>query len=159
MKKLRVTVNQKVYEVLVEVLEDDEQYVPGANMTGSLPPPPVLPGRKPAAGADAPGAGAPASAPPAAGPAPGAAAGPAAGPLPTGVNRNAILAPIAGTVQKVFVESGMPVEEKTPVILLDAMKMDTYIYAPRSGLIAEVCVKPGDAVQVGALLIRFQPEA
>jgi len=34
MKKLRVTVNQKVYEVLVEVLEDDEQYVPGANMTG-----------------------------------------------------------------------------------------------------------------------------
>ncbi len=153
MKKLRVTVNQKVYEVLVEVLEDDEQYVPGANMTGSLPPPPVLPGRKPAAGAaPAPAAPAPAGAPP-------AAAGPAGGTLPTGVNRNAILAPIAGTVQKVFVESGMPVEEKTPVILLDAMKMDTYIYAPRSGLIAEVCVKPGDAVQVGALLIRFQPEA
>lgn len=163
MKKLRVTVNQKVYEVLVEVLEDDEQYVPGANMTGSLPPPPVLPGRKPAAGAaPAPAAPAPAAPTPAAAApagAPPAAAGPAGGTLPTGVNRNAILAPIAGTVQKVFVESGMPVEEKTPVILLDAMKMDTYIYAPRSGLVAEVCVKPGDAVQVGALLIRFQPEA
>ena len=46
---------------------------------------------------------------------------------------NVIASPIAGTVQKVFVTKGMHVEGKTPVVLLDAMKMDTYIYAPRSG--------------------------
>ena len=40
---------------------------------------------------------------------------------------NTIASPLAGTVQKVFVTKGMPVEAKTPVVLLDAMKMDTYI--------------------------------
>ena len=72
---------------------------------------------------------------------------------------NAILAPIAGTVQKVFVEAGRTVEAKAPVVLLDAMKMDTYIYAPRAGEVAEVAVAPGDAVQVGDSLIRYRPEA
>ncbi len=43
--------------------------------------------------------------------------------------------------------------------MLDAMKMDTYIYAPRSGDVAEVCVKPGDSVQVGTCLIRYRAGA
>ena len=50
------------------------------------------------------------------------------------------------------------VEEKTPIIMLDAMKMDTYIHAPRSGDVAEVCVAPGETVQVGTVLIRYRSE-
>jgi len=69
-----------------------------------------------------------------------------------------IASPIAGTVQKVFVTKGMPVEEKTPVVLLDAMKMDTYIYASRTGTIAEVYVEPGASVQVRDPLILYTPE-
>jgi len=132
MKKLRITVAGKVYEVVVEVLEDDEQYLAGSTLgvpqTASRPPRP---------------AAAPVS--------------PPAHPIGPG-DPNSIRSPIAGTVQKVFVEAGQRVDEKVPVILLDAMKMDTYIYAPRSGEIAEVAVKPGDAVQVGQPLIRYRQE-
>ena len=35
------------------------------------------------------------------------------------------------------------------------MKMNTYIYAPESGKIAEVFVKVGDAVQEGQPLVRI----
>lgn len=140
MKKLRLTLNGKVYEVVVEVLEDDEQYVTGGN----------LPSARTAGGAPrVKTAAAPA-------PAPAAAAAPR--PAGGGVDPNTILAPIAGTVQKVFVQAGTHVEEKTPVILLDAMKMDTYIHAPRTGDVAEVCVAPGDTVQVGVVLLRYRAE-
>lgn len=142
MKKLRLTLNGKVYEVVVEVLEDDEQYVTGGN----------LPSARTAGGAPRVKATAPAAAP-----AP-AAARPAANNAKGGVDPNTILAPIAGTVQKVFVQAGTHVEEKTPVILLDAMKMDTYIHAPRTGDVAEVCVAPGDTVQVGTVLLRYRAE-
>ncbi len=142
MKKLRITVDNKVYEVLVEVLEDDEQVASGPGFGASpLPPPPVhsaLP-KKAAAGATPT--------------APTKAPAPAAG-----IDLNVIRSPIAGTVQKVFVQAGAQVEGKTPVVLLDAMKMDTYIYASRSGEIAQVHVAPGDAVQVGEPLISYQPE-
>ena len=139
MKKLRLTMNGKVYEVVVEVLEDAEQYVTGGNLPTAR-----------TAGA-APRVKAPAAAPAAPRPAPANGA-------PGTVDPNTILAPIAGTVQKVFVQSGTHVEEKTPAVLLDAMKMDTYIHAPRTGEVAEVCVAPGDTVQVGSLLLRYRAE-
>ncbi len=138
MKKLRLTMNGKVYELTVEVLEDDEQYVTG----GNLPAAPRL--RVPAAAA-APG--------PVPTPRPAAPNG-AVGK----VDPDTILAPIAGTVQKIFVQANTHVEEKTPIIMLDAMKMDTYIHAPRSGDVAEVCVAPGETVQVGTVLIRYRSE-
>jgi len=139
MKKLRITVNDRVYECVVEVLEDDELHYPGATNGTAPAPAPVTPAR--------PAAAAP---PPAARP---AATGPIKG------DPHAILAPIAGTVQKVFVQAGASVEEKAPVVLLDAMKMDTYIYASRSGTVAEVCVKVGETVQVGQQIMRYRTEA
>ncbi len=146
MKKLRLTMNGKIYEVTVEVLEDDEQYVTGANLPSSLP---TAPGRSRGRKTEQ-----------AAEPAPTGSVARRRAPAgaPAGIDPNNILAPIAGTVQKVFVQTGATVEEKTPVIMLDAMKMDTYIYAPRSGLVAEVCVAPGDTVQVGTVLIRYRTE-
>jgi biotin carboxyl carrier protein len=143
MKKLRLTMNGKIYEMTVEVLEDDEQYVTGGNLPSSRAVAAATPrGRQSAAAASATA------------PRPVAAAG-----APNSVDPNSILAPIAGTVQKIFVQANAHVEEKTPVIMLDAMKMDTYIHAPRSGMVSEVCVAPGDVVQVGAVLLRYQPEA
>jgi biotin carboxyl carrier protein len=135
MKKLRITVNNKVYDVTVQVLEDDEQVATGTGYLSPLPPVIAAP-RSPAA------------MPPA--PAPGA--------MPIKGDPNAILAPISGTVQKLFVQAGSRVDAKAPVVMLDAMKMDTYIYAPRSGEVLEVAVSPNDAVQVGDCLIRYKPE-
>jgi len=139
MKKLRITVNGKDYDVSVQVLEDDEQVVTGS--TGFLSPlPPVTAPPRPPSSMPAPVA-----APPRAG-------GPIKG------DPNAILAPVAGTVQKLYVQAGSKVDAKAPVVLLDAMKMDTYIYAPRAGEVSEVSVNPGDGVQVGDCLIRYKPE-
>ena len=142
MKKLRITVNQKVYDVVVQVLEDDEQTVTGANFLSPLPTP---------ATPAAPQAPVPAARPPVSPPM--TPAGPIKG------DPNAILAPIAGVVQKVYVQAGSTVDAKAPVVLLDAMKMDTYIYAPRAGAVASVGVQVGDAVQVGDCLIRYETEA
>lgn len=137
MKKLRVTVNGKVYDCMVEVLEDDEQHFPGATLdVDPLAMPVLAPVR-------------PATAP--------VATGPNGAPIKG--DPNAILAPIAGSVQKVFVKVGERVEAKAPVVMLDAMKMDTYIYASRVGVIAEIKVAVGDTLQVGDPIIRYEPEA
>ena len=136
MKKLRITVSGKVYDVEVQVLQDDE----AIGSAATLP----YPG---AATAPMTEAARPASAP-APAPVPGGAGDP-----------NVIASPIAGTVQKVFVTKGMHVEGKTPVVLLDAMKMDTYIYASRSGTVEKIEVKPGDTVQVTDVLLRYRPGA
>jgi biotin carboxyl carrier protein len=147
MKKLRITVEGKVYEVTVQVLEDDEATLGSPGYLSPLPPM-----RQPPRAAPEPTAGpstlAPIAAPP-------VTPGPPAVPLKG--DPKAILAPIAGTVQKVFVEAGRTVEGKAPVVLLDAMKMDTYIYAPRTMKVTDVAVKAGDAVQVGDRLIGCEP--
>lgn len=138
MKKLRITVEGKSYDVTVQVLEDDEATVSGAGFVSPLPAPP------PRASAVTPSpAAAAAPAPP-----------PAAPRMPVG-QPDAILAPIAGTVQKVFVQPGASLEAQAPVVMLDAMKMDTYIYAPRAMTITEVAVEVGASVQVGDPLVRF----
>jgi biotin carboxyl carrier protein len=134
MKKLRITIEGRTYDVTVQVLEDDEREANGTDFLSPLPRTP-----RPAAPA-----------------APRPAAPPTA--MPKG-DPNAILAPLAGTVQKVFVSAGSRVDAKAPVVLLDAMKMDTYIYAPRGGEVAAVEVAPGDSVQVGDCLIRYRTEA
>ncbi len=135
MKKLRITVNGRDYDVSVQVLEDDELAVTGSTGFLSPLPPVTAPPRSPASM-----------------PAPLAHGAPIKG------DPNAILAPVAGTVQKVYVQAGGRVEAKAPVVLLDAMKMDTYIYAPRAGEVSEVAVTPGDGVQVGDCLIRYTRE-
>jgi len=132
MKKLRITVNSKIYEVLVEVLQDDDE----ATAEAALPAPPRVAATAPQ--------------PVVAAMAPTSPAG-----LPLVSDPNAILSPIAGTVQKVFVQAGSSMEAKSPVVLLDAMKMDTYIYAPRGGRVAEICTGPGQSVQIGQVLIRY----
>lgn len=138
MKKLRITVNGNRYDVEVEVLEDDERHVPGAGLSAFSRTGTPLAGRPPAT----PAAPQPARVRPN-----GASA----------ADPDAVTAPIAGTVQKFFADAGATVEERAPLVLLDAMKMDTYIYAPRQGVIAEHCVAVDDPVQAGEVLVRYQP--
>lgn len=67
--------------------------------------------------------------------------------------------PTTQQIQSWLSAMGATVEEKAPVVMLDAMKMDTYIYASRAGTIAEVCVKVGETVQVGQAIVRYRTEA
>lgn len=143
MKKLRITVENRAYDVTVQVLEDDE-----VSMTRTSLPPPKLSSRPPSF---APAAAANANVAPLISKSPKVP-----GPMPgTAGDLDAILAPVAGTVVKLFVQPGAHIEAKAPVVMLDAMKMDTYIYAPRDAEVTAVEVNIGDSVQVGECLIRY----
>jgi len=63
-----------------------------------------------------------------------------------------IAAPLAGNVWKVLVQPGQAVNEGDVVIILEAMKMETEIRAPRTGTIGSVAASEGAAVKVGDTL-------
>ncbi|MBV33414.1 MAG: oxaloacetate decarboxylase subunit alpha [Porticoccaceae bacterium] len=64
-----------------------------------------------------------------------------------------ITAPLAGTVVKVIVSSGNVVKKGEPVLILEAMKMETQVSAPRDGTVAEIHVRSGDSISVGDSLV------
>jgi len=64
-------------------------------------------------------------------------------------------APLAGTVFKVLVAPGDSVREGQPVLVLEAMKMETEVAAPLAGTVSSVRVKAGDAVSVGDELLAI----
>jgi glutaconyl-CoA/methylmalonyl-CoA decarboxylase subunit gamma len=130
MKRLKVTVDGKVYDVVVETLD----------ATGAAAPAVAAPvANAPVSGASVT---APVSAPKPA--APKAAAG-----------ASDITSPLAGKVVSIDVKVGDTVTDSQQVATLEAMKMNTYIYAPKAGKISEICAKPGDGVEEGAVLIRM----
>lgn len=64
-------------------------------------------------------------------------------------------APLAGNIFRVLVKPGQQVEEGTPIILLEAMKMETEVSAPKAGVVGEISVKEGDSVAVGDTLLSI----
>jgi len=67
-------------------------------------------------------------------------------------------APFPGRVVSVSVSAGDSVERGQRLLSLEAMKMETTIYAEREGKIAQVLVKPGFEVDSKDLLIVFADE-
>jgi len=66
-----------------------------------------------------------------------------------------LAAPLAGNIFKVNVTAGQSVEQDEVLIILEAMKMETEIRAPRSGVIGQVAIKEGDSVSVGDILLTL----
>jgi pyruvate carboxylase subunit B len=62
-----------------------------------------------------------------------------------------------GVVKEVRVAAGQKVAAQAPLLVLEAMKMENEIRAPGAGVVGTVHVKPGDAVEKGALLVTFAP--
>ena len=63
---------------------------------------------------------------------------------------------IPGTVEKVLVKEGMPVTVNMPLIIVEAMKMETTVVSRVNGIVDRLYVKPGDRVNAEDLLISFQ---
>jgi oxaloacetate decarboxylase alpha subunit len=74
---------------------------------------------------------------------------------PPGVPADPLTAPLAGNVIKVLVEPGQQVAMGESVIILEAMKMETTVCAPKEGVVAGVNVKEGDTVSVGDCLLTI----
>ena len=127
--KYKVTLNGRTYEVEVEagkaMLLDEYE---------AIAPAPV---------AAAPVAAAPAAAAPAAAP---------AAPAVTGAGE-AVTAPMPGTILKVNVKVGDAVKAGTVLCVLEAMKMENEIMAPRAGTVTQVLATKGGSVDTGAPLV------
>lgn len=128
--KYKVTLNGKTYEVEVEhgkaiLLDEYEALAPA-----------------PAAAAPA---AAPAAAAPAASPAPAAPVDLAAG--------ETVAAPMPGNIIRVDVKQGDTVKSGQILVILEAMKMENEIVAPKDGTIAQIVTSKGAVVDTGSPLI------
>jgi pyruvate carboxylase len=65
-------------------------------------------------------------------------------------------APMPGLVARVTVGPGDAVAAGQKLFALEAMKMETTVYAERAGTVAEVLVQAGTQVEAGDLLLRFE---
>jgi propionyl-CoA carboxylase alpha chain len=72
------------------------------------------------------------------------------------VEQGSLLAPMPGNVIRLGAELGDPVTAGQPLIWLEAMKMEHTISAPADGVLTHLNVKPGDQVEVGAILARVE---
>ena len=66
-----------------------------------------------------------------------------------------VTAPLPGKVVKTAVRGGDTVERGETLVVLEAMKMELTVEAPRDGVIDEVAVSEGDQVIEGAMLVTF----
>jgi oxaloacetate decarboxylase (Na+ extruding) subunit alpha len=83
-----------------------------------------------------------------------AGAAQAKAPLPV-VTGAPLPAPLAGNIVRVVAAAGSAVREGELLLILEAMKMETEVRAPRAGTIGSVAVKPGDTVAVGDTLLTI----
>lgn len=128
--KYKVTLNGKTYEVEVEkskaILLDEYEAL------------------APAPAAAAPVAAAPAAAP-ATAPAPAAPVNLAAG--------ETVAAPMPGNILRIDVNQGDTVKEGQILVILEAMKMENEIVAPKDGTVAQVVTSKGAVVDTGSPLV------
>ena len=80
------------------------------------------------------------------------AAAPATAAAASGDSVNAVL---AGNIFKVHVAVGDEVQEGDPLVVVEAMKMETVVIAPRAGTVTTVGVAEGDVVAVGDAMVSI----
>ena len=136
MKKFIVNVNGRSYEVEVEEV--------GGQLQTSAPTP-----------APAPVAAAPKAAPAPAPAAPKAEAkpAPAAQSVPKGAE--VVEAPMPGTILDIKVNLGDTIKKGQVLLILEAMKMENEIMAPRDGKVTAINTTKGASVNVGDPLISL----
>ena len=61
-------------------------------------------------------------------------------------------------VTRICVEPGQTVSEGDLLVVLESMKMENYVHAPRDGVIAETPAGAGRTVSAGETLVRLAPE-
>ena len=90
--------------------------------------------------------------PPAASPDPDAAAHDGA----AGTEQSALAAPMPGTVIRLLVREGDKVQPRQPLVVLEAMKMETPVVSPYEAVVRAVHVSEGDQVAGGQLLVELE---
>jgi len=68
-----------------------------------------------------------------------------------------IRAPMTGRVVSVAASPGAAVRARDPLVVLEAMKMEYRLTAPRDGVIESVACKAGERVDLGSVLVTLAP--
>jgi acetyl-CoA carboxylase biotin carboxyl carrier protein len=63
---------------------------------------------------------------------------------------------IAGSVWKIEVRVGDSVAEDDPLIVLESMKMEIPLLAPRAGVVREILVSEGEPIAVGDVAVILE---
>jgi biotin carboxyl carrier protein len=74
---------------------------------------------------------------------------------PGGHEQAELVAPMPGTVIRVLVEPGAKVSARQPLVVLEAMKMETPLVSPYEATVRRVHVSEGDRVAGGAVLVEL----
>ncbi len=129
--KLKITVDNKTYEVDVEVAEEDHHApagMPYYSASGAVnvppPPPPPMPG--------------------------------GAGGEVVADETKVCRSPIAGVVVRLNAQKGQSIQTNDQLLVLEAMKMETNITSSVAGTIKAIRVGVGDAVQTSQVLVEFE---
>ena len=75
-----------------------------------------------------------------------------------GAAGNRIAAPMTGLIKAVGASAGQAVSKGDSLIVMEAMKMEHTLRAPRDGKLASVSCAPGDQIEEGAVLIELEDE-
>lgn len=132
--KLQISIEDKTYEVDVEVPEEE-------------PAQHAYLGYKPSQ----PRTYIPSSVPPA-----GAMVAPKNMGEPVGDEAKVCRSPIAGVVINVIAQVGQQLQANDLLLVLEAMKMETNVTAPVAGKVKAVNVQPGDGVQLSQVLVEME---
>ena len=128
--KLQITINGKIYEAEVEILEEEE-----------APPAPTYPPYEP----------------PAAPYQSTLIAQPSAPTDGESVDEGKVCrSPVTGLVIRANVKPGQAVLADDTIMVLEAMKMETNVAAPSSGTVKSVKVGAGDSVKVNQIIVEFE---
>ena len=130
--KLQIGIDGKTYQVEVEIAEDDS----GPRMYPAYVPP--------QGSATAPTAPGPVAVPK------------AAGTEVVADESKVCRSPIAGVVIRCNVQVGQKIQSNDLLLVVEAMKMETNVTAPVAGTVKTLKVQPGDAVQIGQVLVEFE---
>jgi 3-methylcrotonyl-CoA carboxylase alpha subunit len=70
-----------------------------------------------------------------------------------------LTAPMPGKIVALLAQAGQKVDKGTPLLILEAMKMEHTITAPAAGVVKAFCYAAGEQVADGAALVEFEGEA
>jgi 3-methylcrotonyl-CoA carboxylase alpha subunit len=70
--------------------------------------------------------------------------------------QSSLTAPMPGTVIRVLVSDGDAVTQRQPLVVLEAMKMETPVVSPYEAVVRAVHVSEGDRVAGGELLVELE---
>jgi len=70
--------------------------------------------------------------------------------------QSSLSAPMPGTVIKVLVSKGDSVQPRQPLVVLEAMKMETPVVSPYAAVVRAVHVSEGDRVAGGTVLVELE---